>query len=175
MTRVGRGVRARLEENHYASFFFVREVNAMAHLTTASDRADIYKFLSFVYHDEVSAAFTASMASSEFQHALLDFLAQSPFKDLNAGLDKEKLIATKTANSFFMGLSQIGSYTFFGLLEGELWIYGICIGLGATIGNIIGKRLLGGMSSRQFRYALIALMVISGVLMIRRILSQIMS
>ena len=94
---------------------------------------------------------------------------------LNAGLDKEKLIATKTANSFFMGLSQIGSYTFFGLLEGELWIYGICIGLGATIGNIIGKRLLGGMSSRQFRYALIALMVISGVLMIGRILSQIMS
>src|SRR3546814_14049743 len=32
---------------------------------------------------------------------------------LNLGLDKEELIATKTAGSFFMGLSQIGSYTFF--------------------------------------------------------------
>ena len=35
---------------------------------------------------------------------------------LNLGLEKEKLIATKTANSFVMGISQIGSYTFFGLL-----------------------------------------------------------
>lgn len=57
---------------------------------------------------------------------------------LNSGLDKEDLIATKTANSFFRGIAQ-SSYSFFGLLDKELWVYGIFLGLGATAGNIIGK------------------------------------
>ncbi|MEO9021207.1 MAG: sulfite exporter TauE/SafE family protein [Ginsengibacter sp.] len=85
---------------------------------------------------------------------------------LNLGLDKEGLIATKTANSFIMGLTQIGSYTFFGLLHGELWVYGIALGLGATVGNIIGKKFLSKMKSNLFRKFLIALMVISGILLI---------
>src|SRR3546814_436292 len=66
---------------------------------------------------------------------------------LNLGLDKEELIATKTAGSFFMGLSQIGSYTFFGLLDEQLWVYGIALGLGASLGNIAGKKLLSRMKS----------------------------
>ncbi|MEO1437421.1 MAG: sulfite exporter TauE/SafE family protein, partial [Bacteroidota bacterium] len=53
---------------------------------------------------------------------------------LNIGLDKEALIATKTANSFLVGIAQISSYTFFGLLTPQLWIYGIILGLGATLG-----------------------------------------
>lgn len=85
---------------------------------------------------------------------------------LNLGLDKEDLIATKTANSFLMGLSQLGSYTFFGLLTTELWIYGISLGLGATLGNIIGKRFLSKMSSKTFRQWLLGLMVVSGILLI---------
>lgn len=85
---------------------------------------------------------------------------------LNLGLDKEDLIATKTANSFLMGLSQIGSYTFFGLLHDQLWIYGIALGIGATIGNIIGKKFLSNMKSSTFRKFVIALMVISGFLLI---------
>ncbi|HET7115408.1 MAG TPA: sulfite exporter TauE/SafE family protein [Hanamia sp.] len=85
---------------------------------------------------------------------------------LNLGLDKEDLIATKTANSFLMGLSQIGGYTFFGLLHNELWIYGIALGAGATVGNIIGKKFLSKMKSSTFRVFVIALMVISGVLLI---------
>lgn len=85
---------------------------------------------------------------------------------LNLGLDKEKLIATKTANSFLMGLSQIGSYTFFGLLDKQLWIYGVTLGLGATAGNIIGKRFLSSMKSTTFRKFVLALMVISGLLLI---------
>lgn len=85
---------------------------------------------------------------------------------LNLGLDKEDLIATKTANSFLMGLSQIGSYTFFGLLHDQLWIYGIALGLGATLGSIIGKKFLSNMKSRTFRKFVIALMVISGILLI---------
>ncbi|PKR80278.1 sulfite exporter TauE/SafE family protein [Brumimicrobium salinarum] len=85
---------------------------------------------------------------------------------MNLGLDKEELIATKTANSFLMGVSQIGSYAFFGLLHKELWIYGIALGIGATIGNIIGKKFLSKMKSETFRKWVIALMVISGVLLI---------
>lgn len=85
---------------------------------------------------------------------------------LNLGLDKEDLIATKTANSFLMGLSQIGSYTFFGLLHDRLRVYGIALGLGATLGNIIGKKFLSNMKSSTFRKFVIALMVISGLLLL---------
>ncbi len=85
---------------------------------------------------------------------------------LNLGLNKEDLIATKAANSFFMGLSQIGSYTFFGLLHNELWVYGISLGIGATLGNIVGKRFLANMKSATFRKLVIALMVISGIILI---------
>lgn len=85
---------------------------------------------------------------------------------LNSGLDKEDLIATKTANSFFMGIAQISSYSFFGLLEEELWMYGIFLGLGATAGNIIGKKFLTNMKSLTFRKLLIILMVISGLILI---------
>lgn len=85
---------------------------------------------------------------------------------LNLGLDKEALIATKTANSFLMGLSQIGSYAFFGLLHDQLWIYGIALGLGATVGNVIGKKFLAHMKSTTFRKFVITLMVVSGFLLI---------
>ena len=85
---------------------------------------------------------------------------------LNLGLDKEDLIATKTANSFLMGLSQISGYTFFGLLHDQYWVYGLALGLGATAGNIIGKRFLSGMKSSTFRKFVVALMVISGVMLI---------
>lgn len=85
---------------------------------------------------------------------------------LNYGLDKEKLIATKTANSFIMGISQISSYVFFGLLHNQFWIYGISLGLGATVGNILGKKFLANMQSSTFRKLLITVMVISGLLLI---------
>ncbi|WP_224487970.1 sulfite exporter TauE/SafE family protein [Robertkochia flava] len=87
---------------------------------------------------------------------------------LNLGLDKEDLIATKTANAFIMGLAQLGSYTFLGLLSGKLWLYGLVLGLGATLGNILGKRFLKGMSSVRFRQWMIGLMVISGVILLAR-------
>ncbi|MBR9861611.1 sulfite exporter TauE/SafE family protein [bacterium] len=85
---------------------------------------------------------------------------------LNLGLDKEDMIATKTANSFIMGLSQIGSYAFFGLLNNQLWVCGIALGVGATIGNIIGKNFLSKMKSTTFRKWVIILMLISGLLML---------
>lgn len=91
---------------------------------------------------------------------------------LNYGLEKEELIATKTANSFLMGISQISSYAFFGLLHNELWVYGLALGLGATIGNIVGKRFLSKMKSTTFRKWLIGLMVVSGSMLIYGVLKQ---
>ncbi|WP_367106836.1 sulfite exporter TauE/SafE family protein [uncultured Psychrobacter sp.] len=87
---------------------------------------------------------------------------------MNAGLQKENLIATKTANSFFMGMVQVASYSFFNVLTAKLWVYGLILGLGAVVGNIIGKRFLAGMSIGQFRVMLLLLMVISGLIMIIR-------
>lgn len=90
---------------------------------------------------------------------------------LNMGLVKEKMIATKTANSFFAGIAQIGSYAFLGAIEGQMWFWGLAIGLGAVIGNIIGKKLLSKMSELNFRRAVLVIMVISGILMLVKGLS----
>lgn len=83
---------------------------------------------------------------------------------LNAGLQKESLIATKTANSFFTGLAQLGGYAFFGVLSGPYWTYGIALGLGAVVGNIAGKQFLGRITSQGFRLLLLLFMVLSGLM-----------
>lgn len=85
---------------------------------------------------------------------------------LNAGIDKEHLVGTKAAQSFFLGLAQVGGYVFFGLLTPTLWYYGIALGLGAILGNLIGKWFLFRMSKLAFRRWLIAIMVIAGILLI---------
>jgi len=87
---------------------------------------------------------------------------------LNAGIDKEEMIATKAANSFFMGLTQIGAYSYLGGLMGDRWAYGLAMGLGATIGNIIGKKILKRITKKDFRIWVIAIMVISGIVMIAK-------
>lgn len=85
---------------------------------------------------------------------------------INAGIDKEALVGTKSAQSFFLGLAQVSGYVFFGLLTNTLWIYGIALGLGAILGNLIGKWLLFRMSQLAFRRWLITIMVISGIVLI---------
>ncbi|MDC8003585.1 sulfite exporter TauE/SafE family protein [Aureisphaera galaxeae] len=85
---------------------------------------------------------------------------------INAGIDKEYLVGTKAAQSFFLGLAQVGGYVFFGMMSPKLWAYGTALGLGAIVGNLIGKWLLFRMSKLAFRRWLIAIMVIAGVLLI---------
>lgn len=93
---------------------------------------------------------------------------------LNVGIEKEELVGTKAAQSFFLGLSQISGYTFFGLLSTELWIYGIALGLGASLGNYFGKLILRNMSKLSFRRWVIALMVISGIVLIIKSLPEVL-
>lgn len=93
---------------------------------------------------------------------------------MNAGIDKEELIATKAAQSFFLGLSQISGYAFFGLLNSELWWYGIALGLGASLGNYFGKKILLKMSKQSFRKWVIAAMVISGIVILMRTIPELL-
>ena len=92
---------------------------------------------------------------------------------LNIGIDKEELVGTKGAQSFFLGLSQISGYMFFGLLSPKLWAYGIALGLGASLGNYFGKLILKRMSKLSFRRWVIAVMVISGLVLIIKALIEI--
>jgi uncharacterized protein len=92
---------------------------------------------------------------------------ENPFY-LNYGLDKEAMIATKTANSFVAGLVQVGTYSFFGVLPRELWEYGIAIGIAAGVGSYLGKRLLVRMDSKTFRRIVVSVMVVSGIVLIYR-------
>jgi uncharacterized membrane protein YfcA len=89
---------------------------------------------------------------------------QNPFY-LNLKLSKETMIGTKTANSFFMGLFQLIGYSAWGLFSNEMIFYGICLGIGATIGNIIGKRIVVRISEKVFLRFVLAIMVISGVVL----------
>jgi uncharacterized protein len=91
---------------------------------------------------------------------------------LNYGLEKERMIATKTVNSFLVGVTKIGSYAFLGALYGRLWLYGILIGVMAGLASYMGKQILGEISSKTFRVLVIALMIISGVAMVYRQVSE---
>lgn len=87
---------------------------------------------------------------------------------LNYGMNKEELIATKTANSFLVGIVQLSSYAFVGALNKELCFFGAAIGIGAIIGNVIGKKFLQKMNHRTFKILVAVAMVISGIAMVAR-------
>ncbi|NND63610.1 MAG: sulfite exporter TauE/SafE family protein [Flavobacteriaceae bacterium] len=93
---------------------------------------------------------------------------------INAGIDKEYLVGTKAAQSFFLGMAQVSGYVFFGLLNNKLFVLGLALGLGAIIGNIVGKWLLMRMSKLAFRRWLIAIMVISGIVLIVKAIPEIL-
>ncbi len=85
---------------------------------------------------------------------------------LNYGAVKERMIATKSLNSFVMHIVKVSTYAAFGALTGRLFLYGVAAGAGAMSANWLGKRLLAGMSDRRFRQLVIAVMAVSGAIMI---------
>jgi uncharacterized protein len=85
---------------------------------------------------------------------------------LNYGVVKERMIATKSLNSFVMHIAKIGTYTAFGAFTGRLFLFGLAAGLGAMSANWLGKRLLGEMSATRFRQVVIVVMVVSGLVML---------
>lgn len=89
---------------------------------------------------------------------------------INVGLDKESLIATKSANSFFVGLMQVASYFFIGIMNPEIRNYGIALGLGMAVGNWFGKKVLKKISSNLFHKMFLWMTVVSGVILIAKAL-----
>ncbi|MBV6643934.1 MAG: sulfite exporter TauE/SafE family protein [Cyclobacteriaceae bacterium] len=94
---------------------------------------------------------------------------------LNLGITKEELIATKTFNSFFMGLAQLGSYAAFGVLSAGQWWYILALSFGMMVGNFIGKRLLVKTNKQTFQKWMIAFMMLSGALLLMEGIMTLMS
>lgn len=90
---------------------------------------------------------------------------QNPFY-LNLKLSKEEMIGTKSANSFFMGIFQFVGYASVGILTPRILIFGLVLGIGATVGNIIGKRILVKISDQLFLRFVLVIMVTSGFTLI---------
>lgn len=85
---------------------------------------------------------------------------------LNYGLEKEKMIGTKSAHVLVVHLVKVITYISFGVLSSSIVGYGLIIGIGAFPGNWLGQKVLGRMDARQFRQIAIAFVLISGFMLI---------
>lgn len=85
---------------------------------------------------------------------------------LNYGTLKERMIATKAVNSFFVDFIKIGTYASFGAMTPELWYYGLAVGIGGGAGTWLGKRFLAHLSDRRFRQLVVWMMFAAGVVLL---------
>ena len=85
---------------------------------------------------------------------------------LNYGLVKEKMIATKSAHVLVVHVAKILTYASFGALTKSYIGYGLVIGIAAIPANWLGQKVLKRMSDEQFRRFVIALVTISGLLIL---------
>ncbi len=84
----------------------------------------------------------------------------------NYGLTKEHLVGTKAVNSFLVSIVQLSAYLYYGAWDEHIWGYGLALGCGAILGNVLGKRWLKRFSNVGFQRLALAVMVVSGVLLI---------
>jgi len=89
----------------------------------------------------------------------------NPFM-LSYGLEKEQMVATKSLNSLVMQLTKLTTYSVFGALSWEAGIYGVLLGVGAVLGVYIARKHLLNIHLERFRNYTLAIMAISGVLML---------
>ena len=85
---------------------------------------------------------------------------------LNYGVVKERMIGTKSVNSFFMQFTKIATYYKLGALDGRLLMYGLLIGVCAMTASWTGKHLLGRMNAKHFRMVVVAVMAVTGAWML---------
>ena len=81
---------------------------------------------------------------------------------VKTGVNKEAMIATKTACSLVMGLAQIGAYAVY--LKADTWVWlGLAFGMGAGVGSWVSKSWVLGMSSERFTGLVGGFMALSGL------------
>ncbi|MGF1497385.1 MAG: sulfite exporter TauE/SafE family protein [Elainellaceae cyanobacterium] len=85
---------------------------------------------------------------------------------LNYGLDKERMIATKSTNVLIVHIAKVLTYLALGTLTQTYLAYGLLIGTAAIPANYLGKLILDRMSSQQFRQAVLGFVAISGAMML---------
>jgi hypothetical protein len=85
---------------------------------------------------------------------------------LNYGLEKEQMIATKSANVVMVHVVKLLTYWALGALNPAYILYGLVIGLAAMPANWLGKLVLDRMSSAQFRQVVLTFVALSGAMML---------
>lgn len=85
---------------------------------------------------------------------------------LNYGLVKEKMIATKSAHVLVVHIAKMVTYAAFGALSLPYLGYGLVIGIAAVPANWLGQMALQKISDEQFRQFVIAIVTISGLLIL---------
>jgi len=92
---------------------------------------------------------------------------ENPFY-FNYGVDRNALIATKTATSFLTGLVRLFSYWNFGLIYPENWPLALALTGGELVGTYIGKHILENISETLFRRLSIGLMTLVGLVILAK-------
>ena len=85
---------------------------------------------------------------------------------LNAKITKGRMAGTKTAVSLPMHAVKLAAYAAFGAMSGQIWLFGLAAGLGAFSANWLAKAWLERMPEIQFRGVVIAVMAVSGAVMV---------
>ncbi|MEM9904749.1 MAG: sulfite exporter TauE/SafE family protein [Cyanobacteria bacterium P01_D01_bin.44] len=83
---------------------------------------------------------------------------------LSYGLDKEAMVATKSINLVLGHCVKLLTYGSLGVLRPEIVGYGIVIGVVALPANWLGSRFLQTMSAQQFKYSVLVLIGVSGLI-----------
>ena len=85
---------------------------------------------------------------------------------LNYGLNKEEMIATKSANLIIVHVAKVITYAIFGALTPSYLGYGLLLGIAAFPGNWLGQMALGQISEKQFQKLVVGFVAFSGILML---------
>jgi hypothetical protein len=82
---------------------------------------------------------------------------------LNYGLNKEELIATKSAHLMVVHLAKIMTYGILGALTLPHLGYGLILGIAAIPGNWLGQIVLKQMSEQRFRQVVVTFVTLSSI------------
>ncbi len=94
-------------------------------------------------------------------------LIANPFY-LNYGLTKERMLATRAANSMLLQVTKLISYAAFGVLQWGTLHDGVIAGAGTVAAIILVTPVLGRTSPRAFRTFAVLAMFATGLLMVWR-------
>jgi len=94
-------------------------------------------------------------------------LIANPFY-MNYGLTKERMLATRAANSMLLQVTKLASYAAFGVLRWGTLHDGLIAGAGTVVAIVLVTPVLGHTSPRVFRTFVVLVMLTTGVLMVWR-------